>query len=134
MASSCLHLSSHCYHSSPKPPWRYSRWCCFLRRQYAPIATDPSSKGNPQPSSQRHGLRDPSGFPSSGPIDLPSSIGGSQAVPAPCLTTQAVNSEAEVLTRVIWGTNGSLSESITSFTNFMRNFKIKYRVSTGSAL
>src|SRR5258706_4925875 len=99
------------------------------RRQYAPRTTDPSSQANAPPSSQRHGLRDPSGFPSSGPIDFPSSIAGSQAVPAPSLTAQAVNSEAEVLTRVIWGTNVSLSESITSFTNFIRNFKIKYRVS-----
>jgi DNA replication licensing factor MCM4 len=54
---------------------------------------------------------------------------GSQAVPAPSLSAQAVNLEAEDLTRVIWGTNVSLSESMTSFTYFMCNFKIKYRVS-----
>lgn len=99
------------------------------RRQYVPKSTDPPSQANVPPSSQRHDLGDPSGFPSSGPIDFPSSIAGSQPVPAPSLTAQAVNSEAEVLTRVIWGTNVSLSESISSFTNFMRNFKIKYRVS-----
>jgi DNA replication licensing factor MCM4 len=99
------------------------------RRQYAPRTTAPSSQINVPQSAQRHDPKDPSGFASSGPIDFPSSIAGSQAVPAPSLTAQAVNSEAGDLTRVIWGTNVSLSESMTSFTNFLRNFKIKYRVS-----
>lgn len=35
----------------------------------------------------------------------------------------------EDLTRVIWGTNVSLSESMASFSNFLRSFKVKYRVS-----
>lgn len=99
------------------------------RRQYAPRATAPTSKSNVPLSARRHDLRDPSGFPSSAPIDFPSSVVGSQRVPAPSLSAQAVNSEAEDLTRVIWGTNVSLSESMTSFTNFMRDFKLKYRVS-----
>jgi DNA replication licensing factor MCM4 len=98
------------------------------RRQYTPRAA-PSSQANVPSSTRRHDLRDPSGFPSSAPIDFPSSLAGSQAVPAPSLSAQAVKSEAEDLTRVIWGTNVSLSESMTSFTNFMRNFKTKYRVS-----
>jgi len=99
------------------------------RRQHAPRTTAPSSQADVLPPAQRQDPKDPSGFPSSGPIDFPSSIAGSQAVPAPSLTAQAVNSEAEDLTRVIWGTNVSLSESMTSFTNFLRNFKIKYRAS-----
>ena len=99
------------------------------RRQHAPRVTAPSSRANVPPSARRHDLRDPSGFPSSAPIDFPSSVAGSQRVPAPSLSAQAVNSEAEDLTRVIWGTNVSLSESMTSFTNFMRDFKIKYRIS-----
>lgn len=99
------------------------------RRQYTPKATAPSSRANAPPSARQHDLRDPSGFPSSAPIDFPSSVAGSQAVPAASLSAQAVNSEAEDLTRVIWGTNVSLSESMTSFTNFMRNLKIKYRMS-----
>lgn len=98
-------------------------------RQYAPRTTAPPSQADVPPSAPRHDLRDPRDFPSSGPVDFPSSIAESQAVPTPSLTAQAVNSEAENLTRVIWGTNISLSESMTSFTNFMRNFKIKYRVS-----
>src|SRR5258708_24590647 len=75
------------------------------RRQYAPKATAPSSKSNVPPSPRRHDLRDPSGFPSSAPIDFPSSVAGSQRVPAPSLSAQAVNSEAEDLTRVICATN-----------------------------
>jgi len=99
------------------------------RRQHAPRATAPPSQENVQPSARRHDLKDPSGFPSSAPIDFPTSVAGSQHVPAPSLSAQVINSEAEDLTRVIWGTNVSLSESMTAFTNFMRNFKIKYRVS-----
>jgi DNA replication licensing factor MCM4 len=36
--------------------------------------------------------------------------------------------DAEDLTRVVWGTNVSLSESMASFSNFIRSFKVKYRV------
>jgi DNA replication licensing factor MCM4 len=99
------------------------------RRQHAPRTTAPPSQANVLPSARRHDVIDPSGFPSSAPIDFPSSVAGSRAVPAPSLSALPVNSEAEDLTRVIWGTNVSLSESMTSFTNFMRNFKIKYRIS-----
>lgn len=35
--------------------------------------------------------------------------------------------ESEDLARVIWGTNVSLSESMASFSNFLRSFKPKYR-------
>ncbi|KIM22898.1 hypothetical protein M408DRAFT_78352 [Serendipita vermifera MAFF 305830] len=36
--------------------------------------------------------------------------------------------DTEDLTRVVWGTNVSLSESMASFSNFIRSFKVKYRV------
>ena len=99
------------------------------RRQYAPRTTAPPSQANVPSSARRHDLRDPGSFLSSMPIDFPSTVAGPQAVPTPSLSARAIKSEAEDLTRVIWGTNVSLSESMKSFTNFMRNFKIKYRVS-----
>ena len=36
--------------------------------------------------------------------------------------------DTEDLTRVVWGTNVSLSESMASFSDFIRSFKVKYRV------
>ena len=66
-------------------------------------------------------------IPSSGPMMLPSS--------QPAQSNRDVNSvpsahtdDAEDLTRVVWGTNVSLSESMASFSNFIRSFKVKYRV------
>ncbi|PVG01629.1 putative replication licensing factor MCM4 [Serendipita vermifera] len=64
-------------------------------------------------------------IPSSGPMMLPSS--------QPAGSNRDVNSipsagaESEDLTRVIWGTNVSLSESMATFSNFLRSFKLKYR-------
>lgn len=43
-------------------------------------------------------------------------------------SASAVRSEPEDLTRVIWGTNVSLSESMAAFSNFLRSFKVKHRV------
>jgi DNA replication licensing factor MCM4 len=74
-----------------------------------------------QPSSQRTGI------PSSGPMLLPSS-----QPPQSRHDVNSINStpsETEDLSRVIWGTNVSLSESMASFSNFLRSFKVKYRVS-----
>lgn len=64
-------------------------------------------------------------IPSSAPINLPSS--------APAGSNRDLNSlpsaheESEDLARVIWGTNVSLSESMATFSNFLRSFKVKYR-------
>jgi DNA replication licensing factor MCM4 len=64
-------------------------------------------------------------FPSSAPIVLPSStVRGSNQDLNSLPSTQG---ESEDLARVIWGTNVSLSESMASFSNFLRSFKVKYR-------
>ncbi|CAG7850423.1 DNA replication licensing factor MCM4; AltName: Full=Cell division control protein 54 [Serendipita indica DSM 11827] len=65
-------------------------------------------------------------IPSSMPMLLPSSqpaqsTGNLGSVPSTAM-------ESEDLTRVIWGTNVSLSESMSTFTNFIRSFKVKHRV------
>jgi DNA replication licensing factor MCM4 len=88
-----------------------------LRRQHN---TRPS-----QPT--RNGEASSNVIPSSGPMLLPSS--------QPAQSNRDLNSvpsahtdDADDLTRVVWGTNVSLSESMASFSNFIRSFKVKYRV------
>jgi DNA replication licensing factor MCM4 len=65
-------------------------------------------------------------IPSSGPMMLPSSqpAGSNRDVNS----IPSVGAESEDLTRVIWGTNVSLSESMATFSNFLRSFKLKYRL------
>ncbi|KAG8835838.1 hypothetical protein FRC17_000802 [Serendipita sp. 399] len=81
--------------------------------------------GTEQPSGQQQ-RPNSNTIPSSGPMLIPSS--------QPARSNQNANSvpsaveETDDLTKVIWGTNVSLSESMASFLRFLRSFKIKYRV------
>ncbi|KAG8850509.1 hypothetical protein FRC20_001998 [Serendipita sp. 405] len=85
------------------------------RRQFG--ATNPSSQ-HQRPSSNT--------IPSSGPMLIPSSQPAQPNNNANSVPSAA--EETDDLTKVIWGTNVSLSESMASFLRFLRSFKIKYRV------
>ncbi|KAF8513549.1 MCM-domain-containing protein [Hysterangium stoloniferum] len=94
---------------------------------------------SPTPTRNRRGdihsstsLASPTAFRTLGAnADIPNSDGTNLALPqssAPALSAPGERSDGPESYRAIWGTNVSLLESMALFTNFLRDFKTKYRV------